>query len=138
MLRTIPRVPSPSLLSQAIPWPRSSTARCKLGAIPWRLRSRIAGPSNVTTVFVTQMFAELNPDFHDPAFGGNGEGRELGKQGVVQASPAGNANPPITKIVLKPLQISGFNANRMTPNNFCNTVPPAQSNIFCPNPADPT
>jgi hypothetical protein len=22
--------------------------------------------------------------------------------------------------------------NRMTPNNFCNTVPPGQSNIFCP------
>jgi len=84
------------------------------------------------------MFAELNPDFHDPAFGGNGEGRDLGRQGVVQAFPAGNANPPITKIVLKPLQISGFNANRVIPNNFCNTVPPAQSNIFCPNPADPT
>ncbi|HEX2405134.1 MAG TPA: YncE family protein, partial [Acidimicrobiia bacterium] len=90
------------------------------------------------TVFVTQIFAELNPDFHDPVFGGDGEARDLGKQGVVQAFPAGNANPPIDKIELKPLADSGFNANRVSPNNFCNTVPPAQSNIFCPNPDDLT
>jgi YVTN family beta-propeller protein len=88
------------------------------------------------TVFVTQIFAELNPDFNDPTFNGNGEARDLGKQGVVQAFPAGNANPPITKIALKPLADSGFIANRVSPFNFCNTVPPAQSNIFCPNPAD--
>ncbi len=86
------------------------------------------------TVFVTQIFAELNPDFVDPMFNGNGEARDLGKQGVVQAFPAGNANPPITKIALKPLADSGFNANRVAPNNFCNTIPPAQSNIFCPDP----
>jgi YVTN family beta-propeller protein len=93
------------------------------------------GPNrDTTTVFVTQMFAELNPDFHDPVFDGNGEARDLGKQGVVQAFPAGNSNPPITKIVLKPLANSGFSANRVAPNNFCNTVPPAQSNIFCPDP----
>jgi len=84
------------------------------------------------------MFAELNPDFKDPNFDGNGEARDLGKQGVIWAFPAGNSNPPITKIVLKPLADSGFSANRVTPNNFCNTVPPAQSNIFCPDPADPT
>src|SRR5262245_47189954 len=97
------------------------------------------GPNrDITTVFVTQMFAELNPDFKDPVFDGNGEARDLGKQAVVQAFPAGNANPPISKIVLKPLADSGFNANRVNPNNFCNTVPPAQSNIFCPNPDDPT
>jgi DNA-binding beta-propeller fold protein YncE len=89
---------------------------------------------NITTVFVTQIFAELNPDFSDPVFDGNGEARDLGKQGVVFAFPAGNANPPITKITLKPLADSGFNANRVSPNNFCNTVPPAQSNIFCPRP----
>jgi YVTN family beta-propeller protein len=88
-------------------------------------------------VFVTQMFAELNPDFHDPIFDGNGEARDLGKQGVVQAFPAANANPPITKIPLKPLVDSGFTANRVSPNNFCNTIPPAQSSIFCPNPDDP-
>jgi YVTN family beta-propeller protein len=87
------------------------------------------------TVFVTQIFAELNPDFLDPIFNGNGEGRDLGKRGVVQAFPAGNANPPITKIILKPLADSGFNANRVTPNNFC-VSPPAQSLIFCPNPDD--
>src|SRR5215831_2426989 len=96
------------------------------------------GPLNVRTVFVTQMFAELNPDFKDPKFDGNGEARDLGKEGVVWAFPAGNSNPLITKIVLKPLADSGFSANRVAPNNFCNTVPPAQSNIFCPNPDDPT
>jgi len=86
------------------------------------------------TVFVTQIFAELNPDFEDPTFDGNGEGRDLGKRGVVHAFPVGNANPPITKITLAPLSDSGFSANRATPNNFCNTVPPAQSSIFCPRP----
>src|SRR5262249_3879519 len=106
----------------------------QVGGNPMAIAITDAGPANATTVFVTQMFAELNPDFHDPVFGGNGEGPDLGKQGVVQAFPAGNSNPPITKIVLKPLQISGFNANRVTPNNFCNTVPPAQSSIFCPRP----
>jgi len=79
------------------------------------------------TVFVTQIFAELID-------GGPGEARDLGKQGVVQAFPAGNANPPITKITLAPIADSGFNANRLAPNNFCNTIPPAQSNIFCPDP----
>src|SRR5262249_18103908 len=97
------------------------------------------GPNrNITTVFVTQMFAELNPDFHDPIFDGNGKAPDLGQQAVYQACPSGNPNPPITKIVLKPLADSGFSANRVVPNNFCNTVPPAQSNIFCPNPDDPT
>ena len=89
---------------------------------------------NITTVFVTQIFAELNPEFSDPVFDGNGEARDLGKQGVVLAFPAGNANPPITKIILKPLADSGFDANHVSPNNFCNTVPPAQSSIFCPRP----
>ena len=97
------------------------------------------GTGNISddTVFVTQIFAELNPDFIDPTFDGNGEARDLGKQGVVHAFPAGNANPPITKITLKPLADSGFSANRVNPNNFCNTVPPAQSLIFCPDPDSP-
>jgi DNA-binding beta-propeller fold protein YncE/mono/diheme cytochrome c family protein len=86
------------------------------------------------TVFVTQIFAELNPDFVDARFNGNGEGRDLGKQGVVQAFPAGNANPPITKITLKPLADSGFNADRVMPNNFCSTSSNVQSLIFCPDP----
>jgi YVTN family beta-propeller protein len=88
------------------------------------------------TVFVTQIFAELNPNFNDPNFGGNGEGRDQGKQGVVQSFPAGNANPPITKITLAPLPDSGFSINRVAPFNFCNTVPPGQSLIFCPDPDD--
>jgi YVTN family beta-propeller protein len=90
------------------------------------------------TVFVTQIFAELNPDFNDPVFNGNGENRDLGKRGVLQTFPAGNANPPITKITLAPLPDSGFNANRVSPNNFCGAT--AHSLVFCPNPkklADP-
>jgi YVTN family beta-propeller protein len=80
------------------------------------------------TVFVTQIFAELNPNFVDPVFDGNGENRDLGKQGVVQAFPAGSGSPPITKITLAPIADSGFNANRTA---FC-TSPPAHSLIFCP------
>jgi YVTN family beta-propeller protein len=41
------------------------------------------------TVFVTEIFAELNPDFKDPKFDGNGENRDLGKRGVLHAFPAG-------------------------------------------------
>jgi YVTN family beta-propeller protein len=85
------------------------------------------------TVFVTQIFAELNPDFPNGK-----EARDLGKRGVVQAFPAGNANPSIKKINISPLADSGFTANRVSPNNFCNTIPPAQSDIFCPNPNDLT
>src|SRR5262249_14054521 len=106
----------------------------QVGRNPTAIAITDQGPGNITTVFVTQIFAELNPDFNDPTFDGNGEARDLGKQGAVLASPAGNPNPPITKIVLNPLADSGFTANRVTPNNFCNTVPPAQSSIFCPRP----
>jgi YVTN family beta-propeller protein len=108
----------------------------QVGRNPTAIAITDPGTGNIAdyTVFVTQIFAELNPDFKDPVFDGNGEARDLGKQGVVQAFPAGNANPPITKITLKPLADSGFTANRVSPNNFCNTVPPAQSSIFCPRP----
>ena len=135
MWLTIPRAPYPSS-SRAIRLTRSSTGPCKLGGNPTAIAITDKGTGNISddTVFVTQIFAELNPDFKDPTFDGNGEARDLGKQGVVQAFPAGNANPPITKITLAPLADSGFNANRVTPNNFCNTVPPAQSLIFCPDP----
>jgi len=87
-------------------------------------------------VFVTQMFAELNPNFIDPTFDGNGEARDLGKRGVVQAFPVGNANPPITKITLSPLEDSGFSASR---TNFCPKAMGAQphSLIFCPDPTKP-
>src|SRR5262245_11684972 len=91
----------------------------QVGRNPTAIAITDQGPGNITTVFVTQIFAELNPDFHDPMFDGNGEARDLGKQGVVLAFPAGNANPPITKITLKPLADSGFTANRVSPNNFC-------------------
>ena len=112
----------------------------QVGGRPTAIAITDKGTGNISdnTVFVTDIFAELNPDFKDPNFDGNGENRDLGKQGVLHAFPAGNANPPISKITLAPLPDSGFTANRVTPNNFCNTVPPAQSNIFCPNPNDLT
>ena len=76
------------------------------------------------TVFVTQIFAELNPNFVDP-FAVGGEMRDLGKRGVVQAFPAGNANPPVSKITLSPIADSGFSASR---SNFCpSTAPPAHA-----------
>jgi YVTN family beta-propeller protein len=96
---------------------------------PWAIAITDAG-----TVFVTDAFAELNPDFDGGSFDGNGEGRDIGKQGVVHSFPAGNGNPPVTKITLAPLANSGFIANRTSPNNFCNTLPPGQSLIFCPRP----
>jgi len=107
-----------------------------VGRNPTAIAITDLGTGNISddVVFVTQIFAELNPDFKDPIFDGNGEARDLGKRGVVHAFPVGNSNPPITKITLSPLPNSGFNANRVVPNNFCNTVPPAQSSIFCPRP----
>src|SRR4029077_8567772 len=72
--------------------------KVQVGGRPWAIAITDAG-----TVFVTDAFAELNPDFKDLVFDGNGEGRDLGKQGVVHAFPAGNGNPLITKIPLKPL-----------------------------------
>jgi YVTN family beta-propeller protein len=107
-----------------------------VGGRPWAVAITDKGTGNISddTVFVTDAFAELNPNFSDPLFDGNGEARDQGKQGVVHAFPAGNGNPPITKITLAPLANSGFNADRVSPNNFCNTVPPAQSAIFCPRP----
>jgi YVTN family beta-propeller protein len=109
----------------------------QVGRNPTAIAITDLGPGQTNTVFVTQIFAELNPDFRDLTFDGDGEGRDLGKQGVVHAFPVGNSNPPITKITLKPLADSGFAANRVTPNNFCNSIPPGQSLIFCPNPILP-
>src|SRR5262245_27602226 len=64
-----------------------------VGGRPWAIAISNTGSGSNATVFVTQLIAELNPNFVDPTFDGNGEGRDLGKQGVVQAFPAGNANP---------------------------------------------
>jgi YVTN family beta-propeller protein len=87
------------------------------------------------TVFVTQIFAELDPDFVD-RFGVGGEMRDLGKQGVVHAFPSGRINPPIAKITLSSLAESGFFANRAA---FCSSAHPAhQANqVFCPDPTSP-
>jgi YVTN family beta-propeller protein len=111
--------------------PVVSTNKVKVGGRPWAIAITDAG-AKANTVFVTDVFAKLNPDFRDPIFDGNGEARDLGKQGVVHAFPAGNTKPPITKILLKPLADSGFNVNRIAPNNFCGAT--AQSLIFCPDP----
>ena len=87
------------------------------------------------TVFVTQIFAELDPNFVDP-FGAGGEMRDLGKRGVVHAFQAGSANPLIAKITLSPLPDSGFVASRA---NFCLGAHPAHQTapVFCPEPTLP-
>jgi YVTN family beta-propeller protein len=107
----------------------------QVGRNPTAIAITDRGTGNIgdDTVFVTQIFAELDPSFVDFIFDGNGEARDLGKRGVVLAFPAGNSNPPITKITLSALADSGFNANRVIPNNFCNG-PPGHSLIFCPRP----
>src|SRR6516162_4068163 len=105
-----------------------------VGGRPWAVAITDNGTGNISddTVFVTDAFAEVIPNFSDPTFDGNGEARDQGKQGVVHAFPAGNGNPPITKITLAPLANSGFTANRIAPNNFCGAA--AHSLIFCPDP----
>jgi YVTN family beta-propeller protein len=113
-------------------------SKVQVGGRPWAIAITDKGTGDISddTVFVTDAFAELNPDFSDPTFDGNGEGRDTGKQGVVHAFQAGNGNPAITKITLKPID-SGFTANRIAPNNFCGQPPnpnPAHSLIFCPDP----
>jgi YVTN family beta-propeller protein len=113
--------------------PVVSANKVQVGGRPWAIAITDAGAkASADTVFVTHVFAELNPDFSDPVFHGNGEARDQGKQGVAHAFPAGNLTPPITKITLKPLANSGFNANRIMPNNFCGAA--AHSLIFCPDP----
>ena len=119
MWLTIRRAPCPSsTLANRL---TRSVGAVNVGRNPTAIAITDMGTGNISddTVFVTQIFAELNPNFKDPTFDGNGENRDLGKQGVVHAFPAGNANPPITKITLSPLANSGFTANRVTPNNFC-------------------
>jgi YVTN family beta-propeller protein len=114
--------------------PVVSANKVQVGGRPWAIAITDAGTNKASddTVFVTDAFAELNPAFSDPVFDGNGEARDQGKQGVVHAFPAGSVNPPITKITLAPLADSGFDANRITPNNFCGAA--AHSLIFCPDP----
>src|SRR5262245_17630238 len=87
------------------------------------------------TVFVTQIFAELDPDFHD-TFGVGGEMRDRGKRGVVHAFAAGEANPTISKITVSARADSGFFASRA---NFCLGAHPAHQSapVFCPDPALP-
>jgi len=92
----------------------------QVGRNPTAIAITDRGTGNISddTVFVTQIFAELDPNFNDPIFDGDGEARDVGKRGVVHAFPAGNANPPITKITIAPLADSDFTANRVTPSNL--------------------
>jgi hypothetical protein len=71
--------------------PVVSANKVQVGGRPWAIAITDAGTNNASadTVFVTDVFAELNPDFSDPVFHGNGEARDQGKQGVVHAFPAG-------------------------------------------------
>ena len=107
-----------------------------VGGSPTAIAITNKGTGNVSddTVFVTQIFAELNPDFNDPTFDGNGEARDLGKQGVVHAFPAGNANPPITKITLAPRRFRLYRQPRELLPEISARVPTAHSLIFCPDP----
>jgi YVTN family beta-propeller protein len=117
-----------------------TASRTVAGAVPVgrnpiaiAITNKGTGKVSDDTVFVTQIFAELDPNFTDPIFDGSGEARDLGKRGVVHAFPAGNANPLVTKITLSPLADSGFSASR---TNFCPKAVGAQphSLIFCPDP----
>src|SRR5215469_16088512 len=124
-----------SIIDTSLPLrPTVSSTKVQVGGRPWAIAITDKGTGNISddTVFVTEVFAELNPDFKDPVVDGNGEARDLGKQGVVHAFQAGSSNPTITKITLKPLADSGFSANRIAPNNFCGAA--AHSLIFCPDP----
>src|SRR5262249_11333937 len=105
----------------------------QVGGRPTAIAITDTGTGN-NTVFVTDIFAELNPDFKDPTFDGNGEARDLGKRGVLHAFPAGNSSPPITKITLPPIPVPGLSANPVMHNTFCTPPPPPQSTIFCPSP----
>src|SRR5262249_30787754 len=123
-----------SILSTGNPLNPTPFGTVEVGRNPTALAITNNGNDNDAdeTVFVTQIFAELNPDFKDPKFDGNGENRDLGKRGVLHAFQAGNAKPPITKITLAPLADSGFSISRIAPNNFCGAA--AQSLVFCPDP----
>ena len=79
-------------------------------------------------VFVTQFYAALIPN-------GPGEGRDLGKQGIVRHFSVGDPSTVAT-ITLAPLANSGFTADR---TNFCPQSRPQSrpgdlpaNNTFCP------
>src|SRR6516164_8081335 len=62
--------------------PVVSANKVQVGGRPWAIAITDAGTNNASddTVFVTDFFAELNPNFSDPTFDGNGEARDQGKQ----------------------------------------------------------
>ncbi len=84
------------------------------------------------TVFVSQFFAERNPD-------GSGEAFDDGRRAVVQAFSS-TGSGAVTRIALSPLGNVGFTADR---KNFCTrTNPLAANDTYCPDetitdPADP-
>ena len=136
MWPTIPLVPCPL----STPPRETSSGPWNVGRNPTALAITNKGTGNISDdiVFVTQIFAELNPDFKDPnsmamvrpAISGNeGSSRPSRRAMPIRRSP---------KSTLTPLADSGFNANRVAPFNFCSTAATAQSLIFCPNPDDPT
>ncbi len=105
---------------------RQVTATVQVGGNPAAIAITNDGDSDDTdeTVFVTQFYAGLIPN-------GPGEGRDLGKQGIVRAfSVADTTN--VATITLAPLANSGFTADR---TNFCPQTRPGGapvSSLFCP------
>jgi YVTN family beta-propeller protein len=105
---------------------RQVTATVQVGGNPEAIAITNNGNADDTdeTVFVTQFYAVLIPN-------GPGEGRDLGKQGIVRAfSVADTAN--VATITLAPLANSGFTADR---TNFCPQTRPGGapvSALFCP------
>jgi YVTN family beta-propeller protein len=74
-----------SIISTGKPLNPTLVGAVPVGGRPWA----IAITPSPGTVFVTDAFAELDPDFSDPAFDGNGEARDLGKRIRVCAPLAG-------------------------------------------------
>ena len=109
---------------------RQVSQTVQVGGNPAAIAITNNGDSNDTdeTVFVTQFYAVLVPN-------GPGEGRDLGKQGIVRAFSVGDSSNVAT-ITLAPLANSGFTANR---TNFCpqsrlvnGVLVPPVNNTFCP------
>lgn len=95
-----------------------------VGGNPWAVAITSDGDRNDDdeTVYVSQFLAEPIP-------GVRSEVNDEGKRGVVQAF-ASTGGGAITRIILSPLQNTGFDADR---KNFCKQLnPSAHSDLFCP------
>jgi hypothetical protein len=87
---------------------RSPLGPCQLDVTPRLLRSRIGAPVTSPTTWSSSPRSSPSSTRLRRPFNLGGEVRDLGKRGVVQAFPAGNGNPPITKITLSRSPIPAF------------------------------